>query len=786
VFRTLHVGDEPRDIVFAGPDWGRAFITTAHRGQNNPRDPQLTTAGVGRADVWVFDANSESDQGTLGGTPLTILTLFTDTPRALAVTPDGSKVYAAGFKTGNQTTALLGRALNPATRPGPQGAIDDTPRPQLTAQIVRFVDGHWLDELGQVYDPLVKFNLPDKDVFVIDATANPPAPVSGAAGFFTGVGTILFNMIVNPVNGAVYVSNLESNNAQRFEGANDFARETTLPDPSVRGRLAFSRISVLGEGQTVPRHLNKHINYDECCAPIPNEENSRSVAFPLDMAITTDGRTLYVASLGTSEVAVYDTAALENDSFVPDVANQIAVTGGGPTGLALDEARSRLYVLTRFDNAITIIDTQTRQELGKLPMHNPEPRNAVVGRRFLYDASFSSSHGDSACFSCHIFGDMDSLAWDLGNPDGSAAANPNPFSPGNVPTSFPIHFNPLKGPMSTQSLRGMANHGPMHWRGDRTGAANGASVQPDGGAYDEEAAFMAFNVAFPALLGRHADISDEDMRAFTHFALQLTYPPNPIRQLDNALTPSQQAGFDFFHNVRSLINDPEVLGDELTCNECHRLDRTANAEFGVAKPGFFGSDNNTTEIDLARTQHFKNPHLRNAYQKVGMFGFPTPPEAGFSNSTFQGDQIRGFGFAQDAIVDTLENFLRTTPFRQNAANPQGIPIGFEGNAIRRQVEDFLLVFDTNLFPIVGQQVTLTATNAAAANPRIDLLLQRADAGEADVVAKLRIGRVEVGFLYTGRGTFTPLIHDRALRALARPVGGITYTAVPPGSGGRMR
>src|SRR5215470_13640624 len=34
VVRTLLVGDEPRDIVFAGTGGNRAFITTAHRGQN--------------------------------------------------------------------------------------------------------------------------------------------------------------------------------------------------------------------------------------------------------------------------------------------------------------------------------------------------------------------------------------------------------------------------------------------------------------------------------------------------------------------------------------------------------------------------------------------------------------------------------------------------------------------------------------------------------------------------------------------------------------------------------
>src|SRR5262245_34205695 len=68
--QTLLVGDEPRDIVFAGRYRNRAFITTAHRGQNSAIDPQLTTPGVGRADVWVFDADAST---SASGEPLTIL-----------------------------------------------------------------------------------------------------------------------------------------------------------------------------------------------------------------------------------------------------------------------------------------------------------------------------------------------------------------------------------------------------------------------------------------------------------------------------------------------------------------------------------------------------------------------------------------------------------------------------------------------------------------------------------------------------------------------------------------
>ena len=35
------------------------------------------------------------------------MSFFTDTPRALAVSPDRKTVYVAGFRTGNQTTSVL-------------------------------------------------------------------------------------------------------------------------------------------------------------------------------------------------------------------------------------------------------------------------------------------------------------------------------------------------------------------------------------------------------------------------------------------------------------------------------------------------------------------------------------------------------------------------------------------------------------------------------------------------------------------------------------------------------
>src|SRR5262249_8846373 len=158
---------------------------------------------------------------------------------------------------------------------------------------------------------------------------------------------------------------------------------------------------------------------------------------------------------------------------------------GGPVGVVLDDVHHRLYALTRFDDGISVVDTGAKAEIAHLSMFSAEPQKTVNGRRFLYDARFTSSHGDQACGSCHVFGDFDSLAWEPGSPDDPVVPNPNAMVFPDDPVLSPpdANFHPMKGPMTTQSLRGMQNHGPMHWRGDRTGAYAAPSAQPDSGSF---------------------------------------------------------------------------------------------------------------------------------------------------------------------------------------------------------------------------------------------------------------------------------------------------------------
>ena len=222
------------------------------------------------------------------------------------------------------------------------------------------------------------------------------------------------------------------------------------------------------------------------------------------MVFSADGTTLYVAALGSAAVAVLDAAQLEAGA----VSKTLIPVGDGPSGLALDAAHDRLFVMNRIGHSMSMIthlsDPRRRAETGRLPLpFDPSPASAKNGRRFLYDAAHTSGHGDEACASCHVFGDLDGLAWDLGDPFAPVVPNPNPMVPGI--TARPFH--PMKGPMTTQSLRGLASAGAMHWRGDRTGAADAG-----GDAFDEVAAFAQFNPAFVTLLGNDRSLTAPQLR----------------------------------------------------------------------------------------------------------------------------------------------------------------------------------------------------------------------------------------------------------------------------------
>jgi hypothetical protein len=276
----------------------------------------------------------------------------------------------------------------------------------------------------------------------------------------------------------------------------------------------------------------------------------------------------------------------------------------------------------------------------------------------------------------------------------------------------------------------------------------------------EEAAFKEFNGAFVGLLGRETPISPAQMQAFTDFAMQLAMPPNPVRALDNSLTTEEAAGRDLYMNFPITL-----LG---SCDNCHRL-RPNNGQFGT---------NGLMTFEGGRiTENFKIPQLRNMYTKVGMFGFSA------DGGGVTGAQIRGFGFSHDGALDTLDNFFRDPVFLFPPPAAE----------TRRQVTAFVLAFDSDLFPIVGQQVTWRPGASDVIESRLALLRTQAQTltprRVCDLVARATVNGTVFSALLQSDGSWAMrgggLRSDAELRGLATVTQPLTFTCVPPGTGRRI-
>jgi DNA-binding beta-propeller fold protein YncE len=705
VIHTLQVGDEPRGIVVAGPRQDRVFVATARRGES-------LTPGIGRAQVWVFEAARPK-------APPKILTLFGSKPRALAVSADGRYVYAAVYLSGNGTTTVSGED---AVRLGraPQLYLYNVPYFAIPKQgaIVQRTDRGWRDYRNRDWTAAVPFELPDYDVFVIDAAADDPKVVES----ISRVGTVLFNMAVQPVTGEIWVSNTQAFNFVPHESR-------------LQGKFADNRITRIypvtsGRYQTQAANLNPHI--DHSVADGRRSQRELSLAQPLDLVFEPDGNQAYVAAFGSGKIAVLDR--------VGRVVDRIAV-GFGPGGLALDSQRRRLYVLNHLDATVSVVDLRIRQATATAPLrHNPTPAIVKQGRPFLYDAALTSRHGDLSCATCHVFADVDGLAWDLGDSAGQrldypvGLKNTGPLEPRQA-------LHPLKGPMVTQSLRGLMGTGPFHWRGDRFGIP----YNPGG----DVASFKDFNAAFVDLLGRTEEIPDSAMESFAHFVLTIRYPPNPHQRLDRGMDPEQQAGFEFF--TGPFLSAAGVVN----CSGCHNLPLGTNRL-----------------VNFEHTQvgrDMKTAHLRNVYQKVGRFNVPGP-------------QVDGFGLIHDGTFDTVTNFLRMDGFLFPGKTEE------EKDTTRRLVQSYVMAFDTGMAPAVGRQLTVSDELPEEERQLIDLLMKRAAARDCDLTARGWEGTALRGWLYRNdafhgdRSGEVPLRLEALLTRFWRDGEPVTFTCVPPGDG----
>jgi YVTN family beta-propeller protein len=693
VIDTLYVKDEPADVVFAG---GKAFVSAGRKNM-----------------LAVFDASTHN--------LVTNITLFGENPRALAVSGDGTKVYAAFALSGNHTT------LVPATK-APAQSTNSTPpmNPSLPAppQVSLIVDASDTNYTLPRTN-IIQYAMPDNDVAEIDVAT------LSISRYFSHVGTVNLGLAIRPGTSELYVANTDARNLVHFE-------------PNVRSHAVDNRLSRidLGSATSTPFDLNSNVDY----ATLPNlPAKTNALAQPTAIVFDPSGSYLYLAAFGSDRVAKVDPngavlARIEIGSEIGSIADPRHKRG--PRGLALNAPANRLYVLNRIANSISIVDTTADAVLKEIPIgsYDPTPDTIKQGRGFLYDSKLSGN-GTMACAACHIDAEMDLIAWDLGDPTGQLLTNRtvNPLLGGITNNSV---FHPMKGPMTTQTLRGLNGLDPFHWRGDRTN-------------------FTHFNIAFPGLMG-NASISTADMNAYRDFINTVTFEPNPNQNLDrtyptNFAGGNAAVGRNTFFFTNYVGSGP--LG--LQCTTCH-----------TGPPGP-GSDSLIIPASaLQESQDFKVPQLRAIYQKLNFNNAPGT------------NTIGGFGFTHDGTDPSLQVFLSRPVFANINSN----------TIIKNNLAAFVQCFDTGTAPAVGYTRTISSTNVSSTSISNDwsLLESQAAAGNIDLIVKGTVDGKLRGLLYQpGSGNYRPdttnltSVTRAQLTTKIQNGDRLSIMGVPPGSGIRM-
>src|SRR5256714_2503216 len=262
VTRTIDVGDEPTDVLFAGLSNEKAFVCVSGGGTQSVSLSSITGASGA---VKVFPDASNPSQGSAQ-----TIQISGKQPRALARSDDGSRVFVSVFESGNQTAIVSQSAVTPnGGMPPPNPAMNPSlPAAPNTGLIVKWNGSNWVDELNRSWNSVIPYTLADIDLVVIDASGAPPLTVSSQV---RGLSTHLGNMAFDPVSQRLLVANLDDINQVRFE-------------PNVRGRFQATRVSVLNApAGTTPTlasvsDLNSHVDLNNAAGT--DAERALSLAMP--------------------------------------------------------------------------------------------------------------------------------------------------------------------------------------------------------------------------------------------------------------------------------------------------------------------------------------------------------------------------------------------------------------------------------------------------------------------------------------------------------------------------
>jgi YVTN family beta-propeller protein len=323
------------------------------------------------------------------------------------------------------------------------------------------------------------------------------------------------------------------------------------------------------------------------------------VNMPFAVALSPDGKTLYLANAGSDDVSVID---LNTNRKLAHLA-----VGANPRGIAITPDGSRIFVNNVLDGTLSVIDAETLTVTDTVPMTDiPLTPPVLLGKKLFNSAAEPALTTDNwiSCATCHFDGTMDARTW-LGFPD---------------------------GPRNTPSLFGVAQTLPIHWSGD-------FNELQDVEITIKEIQFgngLVAGKAHDSLGPPHAGLSEE-LDALATYLASIEIPPSP------------------YGGDRETIDRGRSLFTTLGCHTCHTPPLYTDLQLHDVGTG----DPTNVKNSHGRGTNFDTPSLRGIWLTAPYFHDGSAAtlhqvlRAGTTHNV--SDNI------DDSELKALINFMRTLP-----------------------------------------------------------------------------------------------------------------------------
>jgi len=500
-------------------------------------------------------------------------------PRGIAVTPNGKEFYVTNswsdtvtevdarslkvlrtLPTGFEPTGVAFDAANQALYVANR-LSDDVSLIDLTSgnEVQRVISGRGASYIAAS---------PDAKRFYVSGIYPQPvpfrtAPKSEITVFDTGRQIVADRLMLNNAAGVFHMA------FSRDGGigvAAELRPKNLIPIAHVEHGWVFGNsLAVFGEGI-------------QGVVQMPLDQMDVFPSQPFGVAIAPDQTKLYVSASGSNEVLIVDLPKLIAAARSPQaarMANDLSASalyvlahvpvGNNPRSIQISPDGALLYVASRLDDTISVIDTAravvvTTIPLGETTPLTPERR----GERLFYSSMYAFGH-QFGCATCHLDATFDGLSWDL-EPDGFG-----------------------KDIVDNRMLEEIKDTGPYKWNGSNP------DLQTECGPRTERYFF------------RSEGFRGNDLEDLVKYIQSIPLRPNRYRLPDGEKTPAQERGQTIFN--RTAKKDGTPIPDIQQCFVCHSgpyYQSADSADVGTGK-----STDRSPEIDIPELTNVVNsaPYL---------------------------------------------------------------------------------------------------------------------------------------------------------------------------------